>query len=98
MSGDHYGIDDAKRDLEHPLGAAPTNAVSGSWTATTLQAGTSGCQGRYLDAAGNGIADADDRWTQVYTAIGAARDKLEALGGLPRWNTLTIGPGPPASQ
>lgn len=53
-----YSIDDAIRELAPALDKAPAGAVSGEWTATTMQAGHSSRTGGYRDAEGNYVPEA----------------------------------------
>ncbi|MFS2179514.1 hypothetical protein ACCC98_26800 [Rhizobium pisi] len=52
-----YSIDDAIRELAPVLGKAPAGAVSGEWTATTMQAGHSSRTGGYRDAQGRQLPE-----------------------------------------
>ncbi|MGO7869269.1 hypothetical protein [Rhizobium leguminosarum] len=81
-----YSIDDAIRELTPALGKAPTGAVSGEWTATTMQAGHSSRTGGYLDAEGNHVPE-DSR--HPLDIIADVVEKLDA-SALPRFNKVVI--------
>ncbi|MGO6676650.1 hypothetical protein AB9E19_20265 [Rhizobium leguminosarum] len=81
-----YSIDDAIRELAPALGKAPTGAVSGEWTATTMQAGHSSRTGGYLDAEGKHVPE-DSR--HPLDIIADVVEKLDA-SALPRFNKVVI--------
>ncbi len=56
---DIYSAGDAERDLRAVLDGAPTDAVSGEWTATTMQAGHASRMGGYHSRDGS-LLDHDD--------------------------------------
>ncbi|PDT12153.1 hypothetical protein CO670_28815 [Rhizobium sp. J15] len=82
-----YSIDDAIRELVPVLSRAPAGAVSGEWTATTMQAGHSSSTGGYRDAAGKQVPD-DSR--DPLRAIGNAVEKLDAASAAERFNTVVV--------
>ncbi|MGO7180357.1 hypothetical protein ACCT14_00275 [Rhizobium brockwellii] len=81
-----YSIDDAIRELAPALGKAPAGAVSGEWTATTMQAGHSSRTGGYRDAEGNYVPEASRHPLDIIS------DVIEKLGesGVPRFNKVVI--------
>lgn len=81
-----YSIDDAIRELAPTLGKAPAGAVSGEWTATTIQAGHSSRTGGYLDAEGKHVPE-DSR--HPLDSIADVVEKLDASGA-PRFNKVVI--------
>ncbi|MBY3484077.1 hypothetical protein [Rhizobium laguerreae] len=81
-----YSIDDAIRELAPALGKAPAGAVSGDWTATTMQAGHSSRTGGYLDAEGKHVPE-DSR--HPLDIIANVVEKLEA-SEVPRFNKVVI--------
>ncbi|MCW0015938.1 hypothetical protein G9X68_14840 [Rhizobium sp. WYCCWR 11279] len=81
-----YSIDEAIRELAPALGKAPAGAVSGDWTATTMQAGHSSRTGGYLDAEGKHVPE-DSR--HPLDIIADVVEKLEA-SEVPRFNKVVI--------
>ena len=81
-----YSIDDAIRELAPALGKAPAGAVSGEWTATTMQAGHSSRTGGYRDAEGNYVPEASRHPLDIISEV------VEKLGasGVPRFNKVLI--------
>ncbi|EJZ17976.1 hypothetical protein NE852_13560 [Rhizobium sp. Pop5] len=82
-----YSIDDAIRELAPVLGKAPAGAVSGQWTATTMQAGHSSRTGGYRDAEGKHVMEDSSH------SLGIIDDVVEKLDrAAPRpINTVVIG-------
>lgn len=81
-----YSIDDAIRELAPALGKAPAGAVSGEWTATTLQAGHASRTGGYRDAGGKHVPE-DSR--HPLDIIADVVEKLDASEGQ-RFNKVVI--------
>ncbi|MBY4606468.1 hypothetical protein K6M90_02115 [Rhizobium sp. 9T] len=81
-----YSIDDAIRELVPVLSKAPATAVSGEWTATTMQAGQSSSTGGYRDAAGQPVSD-DSR--DPLRIIGDVVEELDEAA-TERFNTVVI--------
>ncbi|NEI38251.1 hypothetical protein GR204_30585 [Rhizobium leguminosarum] len=81
-----YSIDEAIAELAPALGKAPAGAVSGEWTATTMQAGHSSRTGGYLDAEGNHVPEGS---THPLDIIADVVEKLDA-SGVPRFNKVVI--------
>ncbi|MGO7861466.1 hypothetical protein ACC676_07630 [Rhizobium ruizarguesonis] len=81
-----YSIDDAIRELAPALGKAPAGAVSGEWTASTMQAGHSSRTGGYRDAEGNYVPEASRHPLDIISDI---VEKLDA-SGVPRFNKVVI--------
>ena len=69
-----YSTDDAIRELTPILDKAPAGAVTGEWTATTVQAGVSSRTGGYRDAGGNHLSQDS---THPLSAIEDVVEKLE---------------------
>ena len=68
-----YSTDDAIRELTAILDKAPAGAVTGEWTATTVQAGVSSRTGGYRDAGGNHLSQDSTH------PLGAIEDVVEKL-------------------
>lgn len=81
-----YSIDDAIRELSPVLGKAPAGAVSGEWTATTMQAGHSSRTGGYLDAEGKHVRQDS---THPLDLVGDVIEKLDAAAS-ERFNKVVI--------
>ncbi|MBY5408958.1 hypothetical protein HFO98_10840 [Rhizobium leguminosarum] len=81
-----YSIDEAIRELAPALGKAPAGAVSGEWTASTMQAGHSSRTGGYLDAEGKHVPEGSGHPLDI---IAEVVEKL-AASGVPRFNKVVI--------
>lgn len=82
-----YSRDDAIRELAPVLGKAPAGAVSGQWTATTMQAGHSSRTGGYRDAEGKYVPEDSSHSLGI---IDEVVEKLNAAAQQP-FNTMVIG-------
>jgi len=81
-----YSIDDAIRELAPVLGKAPAGAVSGEWTATTMQAGHSSRTGGYRDAQGRHLQEDSSHSLAI---IDDVVEKLDAAAPQ-HFNTVVI--------
>ena len=81
-----YSLKDAERDLQAILDRAPSGAVTGTWEATTMQAGHSSSTGSYLDARGDIV---DQPPGHPMRDIGDIVEKLEKGSG-EKFNTVRV--------
>ncbi|OLP62011.1 hypothetical protein BJF93_07770 [Xaviernesmea oryzae] len=81
-----YTIDDAVTDLSAVLDRAPKGAVSGEWTASTMQAGHADMSGGYKDSSGAYLSDPHGA---LFDAIQQIMSRL-ADAGHDRFNRMQI--------